>query len=172
MERIAEVRHEYCAGDIYAMAGASLAHNRIARDILTALNVHLRGHRGEVFMNDMKAHLATDVREWFYYPEVMVNCEPAGQKEYYCDTPSIIFEVLSPGTVRTDRREKWWAYEKIPTLHTYVLVAQDRREVTVYRRVGEGPWATQILPRDGEAVDLPEIELYLPLGEIYGRAGI
>jgi len=168
MELQSDVRHEYFAGDIYAMAGASLEHNLICGDIFTAINVHLRNGKCVAFMNDMKVHVRRGREEWFYYPDVMVNCDPAGQQPYFCDTPSIIFEVLSPNTGLTDTREKRLAYEMIPTLNTYILVAQDRRLVTIHRREPEG-WSTEVLPRDGNLVRLPEIEFSLPLEEVYAR---
>lgn len=166
-----DVRHEYFAGEVFAMAGASLEHNRLAGDIFTALNVHLRGKRCEAFINDMKAHVRKEHDEWFYYPDVMVTCDPAGLHKYYCETPCIIFEVLSPDTEALDRREKRMAYQGIPTLHTYVLVAQDRRELTVYRR-GEGDWTRELLPEQGTVLRLPQIEFELTLDTIYARVGV
>ena len=56
-ELLSEVRHEYYAGEIVAMAGASVAHNRIVGDIFRALGNHLEGKRCEALMNDMKAHI-------------------------------------------------------------------------------------------------------------------
>lgn len=120
-----EVRREYFAGEVVAMAGASDNHNYIAGNIFAELHLHLRGQSCAPFMNNMKVHIHSEGDDWYYYPDVMVNCDPAGQKRYYCDTPSIIFEVLSPETEATDRREKRLAYAKIPSLHTYVLLAQD-----------------------------------------------
>lgn len=173
-----EVRHEYFAGEIFAMAGASLAHNRITGNVFSALHAHLRGGKCEAFMNDMKAHLARGKDEWFYYPDVMVNCTPTGQHEYYCDTPAIIFEVLSSSTEGLDRREKRWAYQSIPSLHTYVLISQDFCDVTVYRR-RERDWTREVIAADDttrltpeQMVALPEIELELPLSEIYDRVPV
>ena len=170
-ELTSEVRHEYYAGEIVAMAGASIEHNRIAGDIFTALNNHLKGKRCEALMNDMKAHIETKKDDWFYYPDVMVNCDPAGQHKYYCETPSVIVEVMSPSTERIDRREKRMAYELIPTLHTYVLVSQERREVTIHRHVGDD-WTTERLPENGDALRIPELEFEMPLDAIYARAGL
>jgi Uma2 family endonuclease len=173
-----EVRHEYFAGeivpmasDIVAMARASVNHNRIAGDIFAALNTHLRGKKCEAFMNDMKAHIKREDDDWFYYPDVMVNCDPAGQHKYFCDTPSVIIEVLSPETEAKDRREKRLAYEMIAALKTYVLVAQDKREVFIFRRTDHG-WAREVLPDDGDALRLPDLEFTLPLDTIYGRTGL
>ncbi len=170
-----ELRHEYFAGEIFAMAGASVEHNRIAGDIFTALNLHLRGKKCEAFMNDMKAHLEREKDEWFYYPDVMVNCDPAGQHKYFCDTPAIVFEVLSESTAALDRREKRLAYQNIPSLHTYLLVDQERCHVAIYRRTPT-EWTHEVIEAPGTAqltadhfLDLPEIDFRLPLSTIYER---
>ena len=170
-ELLSDVRHEYYAGEVVAMAGASIEHNRIVGEIFVALHGHLKGKRCEVLTNDMKTHIEKKQNDWFYYPDVMVNCDPAGQQKYYCDTPSVIVEVMSPSTERIDRREKLLAYEKIPMLHTYILVAQDRREVTIHRRAGDD-WTTERLPESGDVLRVPEIEFTMPLDAIYARAGV
>jgi Uma2 family endonuclease len=170
-ELVSEVRHEYFAGEVVAMAGASVNHNIIAGNVFAALHGHLAGHQCLPFINDMKAHVHKRSDDWFYYPDVMVNCDPAGQHDFYCDTPSIIVEVMSPSTERIDRREKRWAYELIPALHTYVLVAQDRREVTVHRREGED-WSTEMLPESGDAIVIPELGFSMTLDAIYARVEV
>ena len=171
LDRQSDVRHEYFAGEMFAMAGASAAHNRIAGDIFTALNAHLRGKKREAFINDMRAHITRDDDEWYYYPDVMVNCDPAGLHTYICETPAVIFEVLSPETQSLDRREKRLAYQSLPSLHTYILVAQDRREVTIYRRTPEG-WTRDILTAPEAIVALPELEFPLPITAIYARVEV
>ena len=113
-ELLSEVRHEYFAGEVVAMAGASVNHNFIAGNIFAALHAHLAGKKCFAFINDMKAHIHQRGDDWFYYPDVMVNCDPAGQQKYFCETPSVIIEVLSPDTEAKDRREKRLAYEMIP----------------------------------------------------------
>ena len=171
-ELLSEIRHEYFAGEVFAMAGASLNHNHIAGNIFAALHVHLVGKKCAPFMNDMKAHIHSEGDDWFYYPDVMVNCEPAGQHKFHCDTPSVIVEVLSPDTETTDRREKRLAYEKIAALHTYVLVAQDRRELLIFRRKSGGGWSREVLPDAGDALRVPELDFTLPLDAIYARTGL
>ncbi len=166
-----EVRHEYLAGKVYAMAGASVAHNYIAGNIFAALAVHLRGKTCAPFMADMKVHIQDAGDHWFYYPDVMVNCDPAGQHKYYCDTPSVIVEVLSPDTEQTDRREKRLAYGRIPSLHTYILVSQDKREVTIFHRAG-GEREKTVLTGTTETLRIPELEFGITLDDIYARTGL
>lgn len=170
-ELLTEVRHEYFAGDVEAMAGASVNHNFIAGNLFAALHAHFSGKRCFAFINDMKAHIQQRGDDWFYYPDVMVNCDPAGQQKYFCETPSVIVEVLSPDTEAKDRREKRLANEMIAALHTYILVAQDRREIFIFRRTPER-WLREVLPDDGDTLRIPELEFALPLDAIYARTGL
>ena len=101
-ELLSEVRHEYVAGRVFAMAGASDDHNRISLNIAASLHAQLRGKPCEAFFNDMKAKVAPA----FYYPDVMVVCDPADNHRYFRERPSVVFEVSSPDTERTDRRER------------------------------------------------------------------
>ncbi|TXH77407.1 MAG: Uma2 family endonuclease, partial [Thiothrix sp.] len=119
-EALAEFRHEYVAGEVYAMAGASERHNRITLNIAFQLRAKARGSQCGVFMNDMKLRIQQGER--FYYPDVMLGCSQEDSHEFYKDKPCLIAEVLSPSTETTDRREKWLAYAQIPSLHYYLLV--------------------------------------------------
>jgi Uma2 family endonuclease len=47
-------RQEYYRGEIFAMAGASLVHNRITLNLLTALRVALRAGPCEAFGSDLR----------------------------------------------------------------------------------------------------------------------
>ena len=139
-----EVRHEYVAGSVYAMAGASEEHNDLALNLATALRLHLRSGPCKVFMVDMKARLERGSQSVFYYPDVMVACDPRDTDRYFKRFPKVIIEVLSPDTERTDEREKFWAYTSVETFDEYVLVAQDRMEVSVFRR--EKQWTKECSP--------------------------
>lgn len=131
-EAQAEFRHEYVAGEVYAMAGASERHNRISGNLYFQLRAKARGSQRGVFMNDMKLRIQQGER--FYYPDVMLGCNPDDSHEFYKDQPCLIAEVLSPSTETTDRREKWLAYAQIPSLRYYLLVETNRRHVEFYQR--------------------------------------
>ncbi len=165
-----EIRHEYLAGRVYAMAGTSVNHNHIASNFLIELGVHLRGKKCAPFMNDMKVRIREVSDELYYYPDVMVNCDPAGQQTYFCDTPALIVEVLSPSTEAIDRREKLLAYQRIPSLHTYILADQEQREITVWHRQPQG-WEKTILT-GAETLHVAELEFGITLDAIYARTGL
>ena len=62
--------------------------------------------------------------------------------------PEIIVEVLSPSTERYDRGAKWVAYQTIPTLTDYLLVASDRRRVDHFQRGPDEGWMQRVLKAD------------------------
>ena len=170
-ERKSEVRHEYVAGDVYAMAGASRTHNRIARNIVNALSGKLSGKRCEAFVIDMKVRVRTRGETLFYYPDVFVSCDPRDTDEYFSDYPSIIFEVLSPDTARLDQREKRWAYQTLESLQTYVLVDQFKAELNIWRRIGDA-WETETLTGKDAVLSIGDPAIELPLAEIYAEIGV
>ena len=170
-ERKSEVRHEYVAGDVYDMAGASRTHNRIAGKIHTALQNAFRGKRCEAFITDMKVRVRTRGEILFYYPDVFVSCDPRDTDDYFSDYPSIIFEVLSPDTKRLDQREKRWAYQTLESLQTYVLVEQFTMELNVWQRVGDS-WETRTLAGKDAVLVIAEPAIALPLAEIYADTGV
>jgi len=167
-ERASEIRHEYLDGQVYAMAGASDDHNRIAGNIHGELRERLRGTPCEPFINDMKVKIPPQFADAFYYPDVLVACDPTDRAKYYRERPVVIFEVLSPETERTDRREKALAYRHLPTLEVYVLVAQNQMTVTVMRRAEPG-WTSEIIEGSSAVLKLPNIGVEIPLARIYER---
>jgi Uma2 family endonuclease len=133
-----EIRHEYINGEVFAMAGASETHNRIALNIAFYLRAAARGGPCGVFINDMKLRIRGGER--FYYPDIALCCDRSDREAYYKDRPCLIAEVLSSSTAKTDRREKWLVYREIPQLRYYLLVNSERPEVEYFRRAEEGGW--------------------------------
>lgn len=168
-EQHSEVRHEYLAGEVYAMTGASAAHNIIALNLATALHAHLRGGPCRVFMSDMKLRLRHAQDDYFYYPDVMVACQPDDNARFWREQPKLVVEVLSDSTERIDSREKLFAYQHIEALEEYVLVAQDRREVTLYRK-SDG-WSA-CRPFGAEVIELVSVGLNLVMDTLYEGTGL
>jgi Uma2 family endonuclease len=162
-----EVRHDYFDGRVSAMADTNVMHCTIAGNFFGEIGRQLRGKKCEAFNSDMKVHFQNFGDDGFYYPDVMVNCDPAGQQPYFCDTPCLIVEVVSPETEQIDRREKWFAYRKLASLHTYILASQEKREVTVYHREGDG-WRKTILIGDS-TLTVPEMEFSVRLDALYAQ---
>jgi Uma2 family endonuclease len=169
-EEIAEERHEYLHGTLHAMAGSSRRHNEICGRLYEILRSRLRGGPCKTYMGDVKLHIRTLVGEFFYYPDVMVGCDPADRHEYYLERPSVVFEVTSPTTALTDRREKLLAYQSLPSLEHYVMVDQDGPRIEWMRRAGEG-WERLVLTEEGERLEFGAIGVGMSVGEVYEGAG-
>lgn len=147
LEESASMRHEFVNGRIFAMAGGTLAHNAISLNIASLLKTKLRGAGCNVFISDVKLHIAN--LNSFYYPDVVVHCGKVDPKSVMVTEPVLIFEVLSSSTSQIDRREKLIAYQSIDSLQAYVIVQQSRKCLTVYRRV-KADWTKQELEADDE----------------------
>jgi len=170
-ERSAEVRHEYVDGRVYAMAGASDDHNRIAGNIFRELGNALRGHKCEPFINDMKVKIPPAFADVYYYPDVLVACDPTDNARYFRERPTVIIELLSAETERTDRREKAIAYRQIPTMDAYILVEQERMAATILRRAEPG-WQSNVMEGSGSVLKLSGIGVEIPLERIYERTTV
>jgi Uma2 family endonuclease len=170
-ERISQEKHEYLAGVVYAMAGTSIGHDRIAGNVYGELRNQLRRRRCEVFSSDIKVRIRKDAADFFYYPDVTVDCSGGANASLFADEPRVIFEVLSPDTERIDRGEKLRNYQALPSLDVYVLVDQFHVAVTLYRRTAEG-WVMDFLTGKEDVIALPTIECDLALKAIYERTGL
>jgi Uma2 family endonuclease len=167
-EKYGKIRHEYIDGAVFAMAGTSDDHNRIAGNLFGELRHRLRGKRCEPFMVDMRVKMPPAFGNVYYYPDVIVCCEPADNAKYFRERPRLIFEVLSAETERTDRGEKALAYRQIPGIGAYILLEQDRMAATVFRP-GQSGWSEESLEGRGAILKLPEIDFEIALAEIYDR---
>ncbi|MBU0499292.1 MAG: Uma2 family endonuclease [Gammaproteobacteria bacterium] len=163
-ERESEVKHEYIEGRVYAMAGASLNHNRITRNLSALLWNALQGQPCEPLTNDM---LVKTAAERFRYPDLMVVCnDDPSPDDSVRESPILLVEVLSAKTHRKDKTEKRAEYLALPGLLEYVLIEQDIAEVVVQRR-SEGWRSSYYYP--GQQLTLESIGLSLAVEAIYER---
>lgn len=169
-ELLSEIRHEYACGKVYAMAGASAAHNRISVNLLAELNLHLRGKPCEAFINDMKIRMESGSDSFFYYPDVMVACDPSDNADYFRRFPKVIVEVLSPSTERIDSSEKLRAYQSIPTVEVYILISQQETQVTIFRRANQ--WRREVITGSVGRLEIPELEFGIDFARLFERTGL
>lgn len=164
-EEQSRIRHEYIAGEIFAMTGVTKRHNRIAGNLYYACAGHLRGGPCDIYMSDVKVKIRVNRDTHAYYPDLMVVCGRDPQEDRYVADPKLIVEVLSTSTAGVDRHEKRVAYREIPTLEEYVIVAQESVEVTIYRRAED--WRPRVLGSLEASIELVSIGLALRLAEVY-----
>lgn len=169
-ERQSETKHEYVAGELFAMVGASRAHNLIVATTITSLNNALAARPCDVYPSDMRVKIGT--LGIYTYPDITVVCGESELEDSEQDTlldPTVIIEVLSPSTQRYDRGLKFRRYQLIPSLRHYLLIAQDEPRVEHYTIAQDGELKLRVLRDIHTTVDLAAIDCRLPLTEIYAR---
>jgi Uma2 family endonuclease len=165
-ELASPIKHEYLGGVVYAMAGARNSHNLIASNTLVSLGSRLRGKPCRPYNSDTKIRLRLPHQVRFYYPDVSVICRPNPQSDSFQDEPALLVEVLSNQTRRVDEGEKKDAYLTIPSLAVYILVEQETLAAVVFRRTEYG-FVREIYQGLDAVIPLPEIDVELPLAEMY-----
>jgi Uma2 family endonuclease len=163
-EELSDQRREYVDGAVFAMTGASDRHNDLVGSLYVALRSQLRP-TCRVYMIDLKLKVQLQKATSFYYPDLMVTCSERDTASHWKTEPSLLIEVLSPSTERTDRTEKLMAYTQLPSLEAYLLVAQD--EIRVEAMLRANAWAPQILgPVD--VISLPTLGVEITVDAVYG----
>lgn len=166
-EKDSPVRHEYVHGQVYAMAGASDRHNLIAGTVYSRLLDHTARGPCQTFVSDMKVMVDSSL---YYYPDVVVSCDPPGGDPYFRTQPVLIIEVTSPNTHRTDYQEKLAAYKRIPSLREYVLIAQDQVLVEIFRRDAGDRWTVEELTEPDQQLRFESVGLSMSLADVYRNA--
>ncbi|OAI06510.1 hypothetical protein A1353_08725 [Methylomonas methanica] len=161
-ELASDTKHQYMDGQVYAMSGASLNHERISLNMAIELTNHLRDKPCEAFGSNVK--IKTD--RHVFYPDAMVVCDQNYTSEYYTEAPVLVVEVLSKSTRRLDETIKRRVYQSIPSLLEYVLIEQDIVDVEVCRR-SEG-WVSNHYFL-GDEVPFESVGLSLSVADIYAR---
>jgi Uma2 family endonuclease len=164
-EALQPVKHEFLAGEVYAMAGARDAHVTIAGNVFMLLRAHTRGTACRTYIADMK--LRVEEVDAYFYPDVFVTCDP---RDLATDTwkshARLVVEVLSDSTAGFDRGRKFQSYRLLGSLQEYVLIDAEARTVDVFRRAEGGCWVLH--PFEGEdTAEFQSLECRAPLALIF-----
>lgn len=170
LEETAEYKSEYHDGEIVPMTGGTTNHNRIARNMLIALSLQLRGRDYEVFIGDVRLWIPRFNR--FTYPDVMVI---AGQPEYYNNrkdtitNPQVIIEVLSKSTKGYDRGDKFRFYRTIPSFQEYILLDQNQMFMEQFSKQANKRWSYSVYDEEDTALVFSSFQVEVSLADIYDK---
>lgn len=170
-ERASTVKHEFYAGQIYALAGASERHNLIAINLAAMLRSHLRGRNCRTYPSDMRLKvLSTGLMT---YPDFTIVCGSSlfldPEKRDTLLNPSVILEILSPSTESYDRGVKFQHYRTIESLQEYILIAQDRPAIERYTRQQHHEWLLSDIVGIDAVLAIAAVQADIPLTEIYDQ---
>ena len=159
-----ELRYEFVAGVVRAMAGGTLNHDLVSTNVAGALRERLRGGSCRVHGANLKVRSPAGAS---MYPDAFVRCGPAdGQSTFIADAVLVV-EVLSPGTGKTDLTQKRWAYQEIATVMAILFASPDRAYVELATRQSDGSWLSRHFVGLETRMPLRCLDIELPLAEIY-----
>ena len=159
-------KHEFIAGEVFAMAGARREHVVVSGNLYAAFKQRLRGGPCQASVADLKVRL--EAADAFFYPDVVVSCDPRDHAaDQFIAYPTLIVEVLSESTAAFDRGKKFAAYRTLASLREYVLVDIEARRVETFQRTPENDWLLhEYLPGCGEC-RFPAVNVSIPFDEIF-----
>ena len=169
-ERHSTIKHEFFNGQIFAMTGASISHNRISSNINGILHRQLRNKDCEAFVSEMRVYVPTT--GLYTYPDISIVCGDPLLQDNVFDTllnPLILIEILSPSTEAYDRGEKFQHYRSIASLREYLLIAQHQAHIDHYRLNDHNQWVLTDKVGLEATLELESISCTLPLAEVYEK---
>lgn len=168
IERTAEFKSEYFAGEVFAMAGGSAMHSLLKTNVTTALSLRMRGRPCKVYDSDLR--VLVSATGLFTYPDATVVC---GTLETHdgdnATNPTLLVEVLSNSTENYDRTIKFDHYRKIPSLKEVLFVSQEQPIVESFSRDEDGSWKLTDARGLDASIELTSIGVSVPLSEIYDK---
>lgn len=171
IERRSEFKSEYWHGEMFAMAGASEAHNLLVTNVVIELGSQLKGRSCKLYPNDMRVRIPRSPS--YKYPDVTVVCGKAQFEDDRHDTllnPTVIIEVLSPSTEAYDRGKKFGEYRTVDSLREYLLISQDKPLIERYvRQEGTPFWLLSEAGGVENRIEITSVECSLELAEVYDK---
>lgn len=165
-----DAKHEYLAGQVFAMVGATYNHNLITANVARKLGNQLQSGPCTVLSSDMRLRIQT--ADACCYPDVVVLCDKPAfhdlRKDVLTDA-TLVAEVLSPSTEGYDPGGKFAFYRGLPGLRQYLLIAQDRLALDLFTRQAEGRWLLEAYTDPEADIPLESIGCTLRLGEVYDK---
>lgn len=165
-----DIKLEYHAGEVIAMAGAQPTHNRISSNLIYLLEGCLRA--GECLVLTSDQLIKIEGCQKYVFPDLVIVCqkpvyEKAPNSLDALENPEIIVEVLSDSTESYDRLEKFDCYKTIPSFREYVLVSSKKKKVEVIKKLSEAEWLSHTYSENDADIQIGDC--LIALSEIYNK---
>ena len=163
-------KNEYIAGSIYAMAEASIAHNKILTNIMRNISPYLSGKNCEIYASDLRVFVKS--KEAFFYPDATIVCGEIELAEEFKETvknPAVVFEILSPSTEHYDMGKKFFNYMQIDTLKETIAIDSREMNIKIGRRKANNLWAFEELTQANQIFAIETIQFSMSVQDIYNQ---
>jgi Uma2 family endonuclease len=154
------------------MAGGTLNHNQIIVNLCILFGMAFKNRAYRVFASDVKLHIPDDS---FTYPDVLViNGQPAywQNRRDIVSSAEMIVEVLSDSTKDYDRAGKFEYYRRLPELHDYILISQDKVHVEHFVKQAAHSWLLTDYEQLTDTLNFAQLGAMLSLQEIYDKVDV
>ncbi len=169
LERGSEIKHEFVDGHVSARSGGTPEHARLAIDLACLLKRGLEGRPCRVFSSELRVRVEATRRAT--YPDLTVECGPLDSSPddpNAVTNPTVLVEVISETSERTDRIERWAHDRRIPNVAAYVRVSQNEPRIESSRRDGTGWIFEEADPR--QELMIGGVELAEAIDALYAGA--
>ena len=166
MQRNSGKRYDFWDGKLIELEATTKAHNRIKRNLIRKLEVPALSEKDcKLFDENVMTQLKS--REKYVYPDIVISCNPEDNDPLIVQFPFIIIEVLPDGTEQYDRTEKFFKYQRIPTVEQCVFVSQKMMAVESFIRSTEDQWLFKALEQPTDQLVFPKLGIDIRVEDIY-----
>ena len=162
-------KQEYSNGNVLNSTGSSRRHNLIGSNTTIAIGSRVRGHKCEVYVNDMRVKLAP--HNYCYPDVVVVNGDPKfeGKELDILLNPTVIVEIMSKSTLNHDKTEKLDRYLAMESVKEIMLVKEEDMRVEHYHKQTINQWTYKIYGNREDVISIESINCKISLSEIYSQ---
>lgn len=172
-ERTSTEKHEYFDGEIFAMSGAGLAHNKIFSNLFIELGIKLKGSKCTPYGSDMRMHIPENTL--FSYLDISIYCNgnsTSNTDEESLILPSVVIEILSPSTKAYHRGNKFKLYRDIPSLKAYLLIDSQTVSIEAFHINENQNWELKEYKTMNDQLKLVSLGFDVPVAEIYRNVSL
>lgn len=162
-------KQEFSNGKAVAPVGSSRRHNLIGSNTTIAIGSRVRGHKCEVYVNDMRVKLAP--HNYCYPDVVVVNGEPKfeGKELDILLNPTVIVEIMSKTTLNHDKTEKLDRYLAMESVREILLIKEEDMRVEHYFKQTQNQWTYKIYGNREDIISIESVNCKISLSEIYSQ---
>lgn len=168
LERAATEKSEYYRGEIFAMSGASLAHNKVFSNIFGDISYKLKGKKCQPYGSDLRIHIPKNTL--YTYPDISIICGDPELADEHFDTatnPSVIIELLSKSTRNIYQPDKFTLCRSIESLQEYIVIDTRKVHVEKHIRNADNSWQLTDHKLLSDSFSIDTVQISLPLRDIY-----
>jgi Uma2 family endonuclease len=161
-----EARYEYLDGDLHMLAGGTMNHGIIIANLTGILYALLNDGPCGLYSADVRLQLS---ESRYVYPDLTISCDQRDNdsEDEMIHFPTVVTEVLSPGTEAFDRGKKFFYYREHLSIQEYMLINADSVQIEIYQREEDG-WKLRTYG-PGSYARLESLDIQFPVDVVYRR---